>query len=67
MADFCKQCSLENFGEDYKDFQFTAPDGMVTAVLCEGCGPTYVDNDGVCVCDWCIEQHGKKGKEDVST
>lgn len=62
MADFCKQCSLENFGEDHKDFQFNAPDGMVTAVLCEGCGPTYVDNDGNCVCDWCLEQHGKKGK-----
>lgn len=60
MADFCKQCSIATFGEDGKDFQFTAQAGYVTAVLCEGCGPTYVSNDGTCVCETCLEKHGVK-------
>lgn len=60
MADFCLQCSFETFGEDFKDFQFTAPDGHVTAVLCEGCGPTYVTNEGRCICDNCLLYHGVK-------
>lgn len=65
MADFCKQCSVETWGEDTNDFSFNAPDGFVTAVLCEGCGPTYVKNDGTCVADDCLMKHGlKHGKAD---
>lgn len=68
MADFCKQCSIDNFGEDTRDFvhQRRAPDGQLLtlhpgegwAVLCEGCGPTIVDDDGRCVMANCIERHG---------
>lgn len=63
MADFCKQCSLEVWGEDTKDFQFQAPDGMVTAVLCEECGPCYVTNDGTCVTPGCLKKHGEAMKK----
>ena len=45
MADFCKQCSLRIFGEDYRELAdlITAEDtakGFVSSVvICEGCGP----------------------------
>jgi hypothetical protein len=52
MADFCMECSMETFGEDFKDFA-----GLITKrdyeekhlamlVLCEGCGAIYVDHEG---------------------
>lgn len=59
MAEFCKTCSIETFGEDFGDF---ADKGMgddeVKAVLCEGCpDPDYltfyiiVDKNGERVTD----------------
>lgn len=66
MADFCKQCSLETFGEDFGDLQgLTRPIdtlfNLYALVLCEGCGATQVDHTGCCIhhgfdkprgCDW---------------
>lgn len=49
MADFCKQCSIEHFGEDYGDLKLGDPgEGYEFHVLCEGCGVTGVDKDGSC-------------------
>lgn len=53
MADFCKQCSIELMGEDFGDHSRpNAPplaEGMGWPALCEGCGPTLVDNEGACM------------------
>lgn len=54
MADFCKQCSLDVFGEDTGDLKGLG-DGMPLleghgwGALCESCGPIYVNDDGVCM------------------
>ena len=54
MADFCKQCSIELFSEDLKDLAglgggkpLEPNHGWET--LCEGCGPTIVDEKGTCI------------------
>jgi hypothetical protein len=67
MADFCKQCSIFDFGEDFEDLKgLLTPEqvktGLVVRVICEGCGPTYVNNDGECVYHGCIHKHGVKVK-----
>lgn len=54
MADFCKQCSEQLFGQDFGDFKNLSPQDCLTAdsfavVLCEGCGTTQVDNSGRCI------------------
>lgn len=57
MADFCHQCSLDMFGEDFGelaglgDGRDLGPGSGWTAI-CEGCGFILVDNAGNCVaCD----------------
>ena len=46
MADFCKECSEELFGEDFGDLaKIALPDGEAY-VLCEGCGYIVVDREG---------------------
>lgn len=59
MADFCHQCSLEIFGEDYKDLivHSEIPYALLYTI-CEGCGETVVDAEGVCLGD-CLEGQGK--------
>lgn len=63
MADFCKQCSIDMFGEDFGDLKGLGngeklkPDYGWQA-LCEGCGMTIVDNDGKCISKHCLKQHG---------
>lgn len=48
MADFCRQCSLSTFGEDFGDLRnLNGPHD--THVICEGCGPTVVNPSGECV------------------
>jgi hypothetical protein len=52
MADFCKQCSLEVFGEDSRDLaNITKVEdwnaGKAVYVICEGCGPIQVDPNGM--------------------
>lgn len=48
MADFCRQCSLEEFLEDFHDFIDLCDPGEILKVICEGCGPTWIDHNGVC-------------------
>lgn len=59
MADFCRQCSIEMFGEDMKDLAGLTTEAdtaakMVAHVICEGCGHTYVDHTGKCVSNNCL-------------
>lgn len=54
MADFCKQCLLEEFGFDAGDLAgITTPeeaaDNRFAVVLCESCGAIQVAPDGTCV------------------
>lgn len=69
MADFCKQCSIANFGADYGDLALSPDDpkrgtlepGCGWLNLCEGCGVTVTDDDGACIADAsydCLEKHG---------
>ena len=61
MADFCKQCSIDMFGEDTKDHANLCPSETgpyYVAVICEGCGYTYVDETGTCCLYDCLEKHG---------
>lgn len=51
MADFCKQCALDTFGEDAGDLAgLSTPGdteaGLFSVCLCEGCGPVQVDHTG---------------------
>ena len=61
MADFCKQCSLAEFGRDEQDLARPndppVSPGYGYPALCEGCGFNLVDNDGTCIAD-CFERHG---------
>jgi len=62
MADFCKQCSIEIFGEDFGDLaRILTPeqeaDDMVMPAICEGCGYTYVNCAGECVGTCCDKRH----------
>lgn len=62
MADFCKQCSIEIFGEPGIDLAglITPAEetkGLCVLVLCEGCGPTRVDIEGNCLEYNCM-RHG---------
>lgn len=48
MADFCQECSIKIFDEDFGDLKAlpgTEKGGEVSA-LCEGCGFIVVDGDG---------------------
>ena len=45
MSDFCKECSEEHLGEDFRDLACVA-EGNAARVLCEGCGWIVVDNNG---------------------
>ena len=56
MADFCQQCSLAMFGKDFEDMANLGDHrdlkpGWGYQVLCEGCGPTLVDDEGKCISD----------------
>ena len=51
MADFCKDCSLAMFGEDFGDLAKLMPadkynEDHGALALCECCGPIVVDIDG---------------------
>lgn len=54
MADFCRQCSLDIFGEDFGDLAGLAGlgpthfPGWGYAALCEGCGLILVNDYGEC-------------------
>lgn len=64
MADFCRQCSLMLFGEDFGNLKGLiskeqVDEGLVVSVICEGCGPTQVNHLGECVDVNCYEKHGE--------
>jgi hypothetical protein len=64
MADFCKQCSVKTFGEDFGDLAgITKPEDeareLYCVVLCEGCGCIQVDSEGKCVSENCLEKGHK--------
>lgn len=66
MADFCKQCSTKNFGEDNGDLRGLSTDShtkdeLFAHVICEGCGVTLVDHEGRCVNKDCLEKHMSAG------
>lgn len=63
MADFCSQCSIDTFGEDFRDLaNLSSPEATAAhkypVVICEGCGPTQVDHEGRCVVPDCLKKHG---------
>lgn len=63
MADYCKQCSIKYFGEDYRDFAGIISESQVkkgygAVVICEGCGPTIVNQDGECIAQDCEDHKG---------
>lgn len=49
MADFCKQCSIDQFGEDFGDVAGLCEEGEMVRILCEGCaeGFVWVDHTGL--------------------
>lgn len=61
MADFCKQCSIEIFNEDFRGLaglnEAPLEKGFGVMALCEGCGPTTVNEEGECIDKFC-EKHG---------
>lgn len=68
MADFCRQCALELFppNEPYlRDLAgLSTPEdteiGLYPVVICEGCGLTQVDHNGLCVSWDCYRAHGTR-------
>lgn len=64
MADFCKQCSEEYFGRNFRELAGLTTwkdqqNGLYAVVLCEGCGPIQVDVEGACVSEDC-PKHAKQ-------
>ena len=64
MADFCKQCSMDLFGEDYFELaglstKEDTAEKLYPIVLCEGCGPCQVDHTGQCISTGCLKSHGE--------
>jgi uncharacterized membrane protein YgcG len=64
MADFCRQCSIETFGEDYGDLAGLVSRGSAGRVICEGCGITFVNYLGECVAENCLLAHGLRPKKE---
>ena len=60
MADFCKRCYADMFGEGQTNDMagVTKPEdwdqGLAVSVICEGCGPIQVDPEGNCVSQDCM-------------
>jgi hypothetical protein len=68
MADFCKQCSIAIFGEDFGDLAgITSKEdwkrGYSSVALCEDCGAIQVDPDGNCISIDCRKKHGETKDE----
>ena len=65
MADFCKACSIELSGKDFKDLtnitkQKDYDKDLACFVTCEGCGVIQVDPAGNCLSKECLKK-GEKG------
>jgi len=61
VADFCNQCAKDHYFEP-GDLAGLGPlkEREAWQVICEGCGPTMVNNEGDCVSHYCLKKHGKK-------
>lgn len=61
MADFCKRHSIQLFGKDFKELEGLCKKGEFVYVICESCGPTTVNHEGVSVqkCKWCGKEYYK--------
>ncbi len=64
MASFCRQCAIEDFGEDVGDLrglnkEDTLAEDCGFSVICEGCGYTVVDHAGQCIAPNCLRKHPK--------
>ena len=59
MANFCKQCSIEHFGEDFEDHKGRCEAGQILIGTCEGCGRTVMDHTGRCINMDCLRKHGE--------
>ena len=69
MADFCKQCSIEHFGEDFRELAglSTAEDtakGLFACGICEGCSGSLFDHEGICQGN-CLGSYFTKEKHGV--
>jgi hypothetical protein len=54
---------MDIFGEDFEELKgfgdgtpLKKDQGWIA--LCEGCGPTVVDDDGKCISPHCLKKHG---------
>lgn len=71
MADFCQQCHYDLFGPGEGDmYGLVQPEqfinGFTTVVLCESCGPTFVDHHGACIRNDCgFHGHPMRSKFEV--
>jgi hypothetical protein len=67
MSDYCKQCSLEEFGKDYKELaglstENDTQNSLFATAICEGCGYIQVDHEGNCISEDCDGSHRKVAK-----
>ena len=46
MAEFCQECSIRVWGNDFGDFAGICKEGIMVWVLCEGCGYIWIDENG---------------------
>lgn len=65
MSDFCKQCSLELFGQDFRDLANLLTEeqehqGLLANVICERCGFIQVNSAGQCLTHT-AEEHSRVG------
>lgn len=64
MADFCRQCSIDIFGKDYKELAGLGRGRRLKKdhgwpALCEGCGSTLVNAKGECIVSDCLKNGHK--------
>lgn len=69
MSDFCRQCSVYHFTEDFGDLAglSTAADTaaqLYASALCEGCGSVQVDHTGSCISSDCLIDHSTGAPRD---
>ena len=58
MADYCQQCSIDQFDQDFRELAGITSvaaweQDKACAVICEGCGFIQVDPEGRCVTEDC--------------
>jgi hypothetical protein len=74
MADFCRQCALELWGEDQEDLAHFGKGkpplepGYGYPCICEGCGYIRVNDLGECLEDDCLRKgHPEYKRTDATT